>query len=246
MPTCHLDSASNTKFLEILSGHGGLSKALQSLGHIVHSCYKKNDPKHDILDKKCARRIKRLIEKINCIGVWFGMPCGTFTSARRYDGKGPKPIRSREHVLGLPTLCGRDKLRVDLANKLVDLMYDLCLLCWKTGTSFYIDNPRSSLLWVMPTMKLLAFLTGVQQVRFDYCQFGATLKKKFKTIMFLATFSSSIMNQFAQFVDVKYVLLSALLTPLYRATLKTAIPNNHFVLLLLNLILQHYVPNGHN
>ena len=184
MPTCHLDSASNTKFLEILSGHGGLSKALQSLGHIVHSCDKKNDPKHDILDKKCARRIKLLIEKINCIGVWFGMPCGTFTSARRYDGKGPKPIRSREHVLGLPTLCGRDKLRVDLANKLVDLMYDLCLLCWKTGTSFYIDNPRSSLLWVMPTMKLLAFLTGVQQVRFDYCQFGATWKKHTKQLYF--------------------------------------------------------------
>ena len=90
MSTRHLDSASNTKFLEILSGHGGLSKALQSLGHIIHSYDKNNDPKHDILNKKCARRITRVIEKINCIEIWFGMPCGTFTPARRYDCKGLK------------------------------------------------------------------------------------------------------------------------------------------------------------
>ena len=125
----HSGSASNTKFIEIFSVQCGFSKELQSLGHIVHSYDKKNDPNQDILDKKCARRIQNLIEKINCIGVWFGMPCGTFTSARRYDGNGPKPIRSRGHVLGLPTLSGRDKLFLDLANKLVDLMYDLCLLC---------------------------------------------------------------------------------------------------------------------
>ena len=95
----------------------------------MHSYDKNNDLKQDILDKKCARQIKRFIEKVNCIGVWFGMPCGTFTSARRHDGNGPIPFRSRAHIHGLPTLSGRDKLRLDLANKLVDLMYDLCLLC---------------------------------------------------------------------------------------------------------------------
>ena len=26
------------------------------------------------------------INKISCMGVWFGMPCGTATSARRHDG----------------------------------------------------------------------------------------------------------------------------------------------------------------
>ena len=88
----HSGSASNTKFIEIFSGQCGFSKALQSLGHIVHSYDKNNDPKQDVLDKTCTRRINKLIEKINCIGVWFGMPCGTFTSARRYDGNGPKPF----------------------------------------------------------------------------------------------------------------------------------------------------------
>ena len=187
----HSGSASNTQFIEIFSGQCGPSTALQSLGHTVHSYDKKNDPNQDVLDKKCAQRIRQIIEKIHCIGVWFGMPCGTFTSARRYDGKGPKPLRSRERILGVPTLSGRDKLRVDLANELVDLMYDLCLLCRKTGTSFYIENPRSSLLWAMPKMKLLACLTGVQKVRFDYCQFGAPWNKP-TTVMF---FSSTLFKR---------------------------------------------------
>ena len=42
------------------------------------------------------------------------------------------------------TLDMGNKLRVDLANELVNLMYDLCLLCLKTGTNFYIENTHSS------------------------------------------------------------------------------------------------------
>ena len=100
------------------------------------------------LDKARARQIQQLIEKISCIGVWFGMPCGTFTSARRYDGKDPKLLRSREHVLGFPNFTGRVKLLLDLANDVVNLMYDLCLLGWKTGTNLYIENPRIGYYWL--------------------------------------------------------------------------------------------------
>ena len=79
-------------------------------------------------------------------------------------------------------------MRVDLANELVNLMYDLCLLSWETGTSFYIENPRSSLLWAMPQMKLLASLPGVQKVRVDCCQFGAPWKKPTTVLFFGNTF----------------------------------------------------------
>ena len=104
--------------------------------------------------------------------VWFGMPCSIFTSARKHDGKGPKLLRSRQHSLGFPNLIGRDKMRVDLANDLVNLTYELCLQCCKTNNNFYFEKTCSSLLWAMPHMRLLATLPDVQKVRFDYCQFG--------------------------------------------------------------------------
>ena len=173
------------------------------------------------------------------------MPCGTFTSARRYDGKRPKPLRSREHILGFPILCGRDKLRVDLANELVDLMYDLCLLCWKTSTSFYIENPRSSLLWAMPRMKLLASLPGVQKKSFDYCQFGAPWKKP-TTVLFVGNTFFKQNESVCAVREMKYVPSLVLLASLYRATLEIARKSYHFVHLLLNPILQHFVPNGHS
>ena len=33
---------------------------------------------------------------------WLGMPCTSFTRARKNDGLGPGPIRSDEYVAGLP------------------------------------------------------------------------------------------------------------------------------------------------
>ena len=76
--------------------------------------------------------------------VWHALR--TFTSACKHDGEGPKPLRSREQILGFPNLTRRYKMRVDLANELVNLMCELSLQCWKTGTNFYIENPRNSLL----------------------------------------------------------------------------------------------------
>ena len=50
-----LATSNTTQFIEMFSGQCGLSKALQSLGHVVHSYDKKNDPNQDALDKKYAQ-----------------------------------------------------------------------------------------------------------------------------------------------------------------------------------------------
>ena len=77
--------------------------------------------------------IRQLINQIGGMGACFGMPFGIFWLARRLDGTLLKPFRSREHCLGFPNVTGRDILRVDLANELVDFMYELCIHCWKHG-----------------------------------------------------------------------------------------------------------------
>ena len=92
--------------------------------------------------------------------------------ARRHDGKGPKPLRSRQFIHGFPDFKRRDKLRLESANEIVAAMYDLCLHCVKANVFVYIENLRSSLLWIMPSTKALASLPAIQKVRHDYCQFG--------------------------------------------------------------------------
>ena len=73
----------------------------------------------------------------------------TRSAARAYGLECPAvPLRRLESstTRGLNFSAGRDKVRVDLANDLVNLMYELCLQGLKKGTNFDIENPRSSLL----------------------------------------------------------------------------------------------------
>ncbi len=111
------------------------------------------------------------------MGIWFALPCGTFSSARRNDGKGPKPLRSKKYVTGFPSLTGRDKKRVGSANELVQIVTKLCELCTQIGVPWVIENPRSSLIWQMPSLKKLATKSKAEFSRYDSCQFGTDWQK---------------------------------------------------------------------
>ena len=162
-------------FIEMFAGARVLGKSVKSWDVYVHLFDVKNKCKSkpmDLLDARCQEHIGELLASPNCGGLWFAMPGGTFSSARRYDGKGPRPLRSREYVTGFPSVTGRDTARVASANELVKVMSRLYCQAVDHDMPFMIENPRSSLLWQMPLAKELAAKTGVDFSRYDYCQFG--------------------------------------------------------------------------
>ena len=114
-------------FLEIFSGPGRLAAALRMQGVTAHEFDLTEQGGHkDLLTKKVLHEIVGLINDPNCIGVWFGFPCGTFSSARRNDG-GPPPLRgvNSKDIWGFPHLRGRERDRVRSANKLLFRMHHL-------------------------------------------------------------------------------------------------------------------------
>ncbi len=101
-------------FIEMFSGTGGLGRGVETYDVHVHYFDIKNRREsvpQNLLGPKCQEHINNLLNDPNCMGIWFALPCGTFSSARRNDGKGPKPLRCKKHVTGLPTLTGHDKKR---------------------------------------------------------------------------------------------------------------------------------------
>jgi hypothetical protein len=74
-------------------------------------------------------------------------PCGTASRAREIPLKGrefqPRPFRSSEHPLGLPTLEGIDKERVTKANLLYRFSIALCFFLLSHGRVFFLENPTS-------------------------------------------------------------------------------------------------------
>ena len=91
----------------------------------------------NLLHANVLKELRALIQHPLCRGVWFGYPCGTFSSARRYDG-GPLPLRgtNSKDIWGLPHLEGKERARVDSANKLLLRMNELMKLCESNGVPF--------------------------------------------------------------------------------------------------------------
>ena len=133
----------------------------------------------NLMNKDTRRRIKELISSGKCLGVWFGFPCGTFSRARRHDGKGTPPLRGNcpRTLKGLPGLKPSQRKRVLSANKLLFYTYELCSLCMKHKVPFYLENPRSSRVWLWPTVKKLLRDKATTALLVDYCQYGTDYKK---------------------------------------------------------------------
>jgi hypothetical protein len=110
--------------------------------------------------------------------VWFGYPCGTFSSARRFDG-GPPPLRgtNSKDVWGLSDIAGEERARINSANKLLLRMNELMKLGENCKVPFYLENPQSSRLWMHPVIRKWLLNKSSHRVEFDYCQFGTQWEK---------------------------------------------------------------------
>ena len=107
--------------------------------------------------------------------VHFGTPCSSFSQARQDDG-GPPPIRSEEHIRGLPGLSAADQAKVELGNALAEIT--LALISKLTLQQLWsIENPAHSYLWKLPAMMDLANTQGVLRVEFHMCQYGHRSRK---------------------------------------------------------------------
>jgi len=105
------------------------------------------------------------------------MPCTSFSIARKKDGKGPGPLRSREFLWGLPNLSPADQKKVSIGNRLLMFSMRLLQLCEHVGIPYILENPESSLAWSMPPMQSFLRRFAPFVVGLDYCQFGEPWKK---------------------------------------------------------------------
>ena len=134
---------------------------------------------------------------MQCSGVkavHFGLPCGTGGRAReipisrrlRLQGAPqPKPLRSEQHVLGLPNLKAADRARVDAANKLASAVVDVIHSLWRSKVFFVVENPVRSHMWSVLAyfvrqkhdMDFSRWWTQLHHCDMDACMWGSERKK---------------------------------------------------------------------
>ena len=170
-------------FEKVFCGLGRLSKAAKDLGFHTVSIDKVCKAQGvkvlqlDLSRKEGRSLLKDVLDRPGVVWVHWAPPCGTFSRAReiRHPG-GPRPLRDRNFVRGLPSLKDfRDRARVRAANSLVELMSSWCRHVSEKGVCWSIENPTNSLIWLFPGLSGLVAKSHV--VTLHACMFGSTRRK---------------------------------------------------------------------
>ena len=168
-------------FLDFFSGSGHLWKALRAqLGHaatVVEIDFL-HGPQFDLTKRSLQRFVANLIKKHRVIMVWLGTPCTTWSRARRGGGSGPPPIRTNEHIWGLPHLSDCDQNKINKGNLMLKFSAYIFRLCIRHKVAVALENPHSSMLWQTPQMKYLLQHREVDSDYTDFCQEGCLFRKR--------------------------------------------------------------------
>ncbi len=74
-------------------------------------------------------------------------------------------------------MVGKERARVNSANKLLLRMHELMKDCESYNVPFYLENPQSPKVWMHPIIRKWVQHKTSHKVEFDYCQFGTAWKK---------------------------------------------------------------------
>ena len=116
--------------------------------------------------------------------VMLAPPCGTASRAReipiaakhRLKKKAqPQPLRSDRFPMGLPTLRGVAKLKVQAANRLYKFASKVIKICVEKDIPVICENPRRSIMWLTDFFTDLAEICRFQHVH--SCMYGAREKE---------------------------------------------------------------------
>ena len=160
---------------------------------------------HDLTTDSFYESILQRCHRGEFIAVMAAPPCSTFSIARFFDRRasalaagrpppvdsGPPPVRSKDHITGLPDLAPARLKEVTLANTLVRRTVAICLAALHSGAEFAIENPadrsdrdkpwfiddRHGPIWHMPEMLALTKHSGAEAVTFPLCALGARVQK---------------------------------------------------------------------
>ena len=164
-------------FIEIFCGCGRLGKAVSRECNLPVLLWDVNfGPEYDLLVPGNRRLILGWLRSGRIKGGHLGLPCNSFTRARD-NPPGPPPLRSNQHVLGLPNLSPKDQIKVDIGNclmKFAVLVLNISLLLHVPMT---LENPRTSRLWLCPQIQKLLRRKHVLVVHVEFCMFGTAWKK---------------------------------------------------------------------
>ena len=168
--------------LEIFAGTARITTALRKVGFDAFPIDTCIFPSHNVLLKDVEHTIHHWLRSGKVEMVWLGMPCTTFSRARKHDGIGPGPLRTEQYIWGLPSLSDSDRYKLRQGNKLFLFTLRIMEICIECNIPFVVENPFSSMAWQVPLMKRFIDRHQCLQCNLDFCMYGEEWKKPTKLV----------------------------------------------------------------
>lgn len=163
--------------LEVFAGTARITQAFRDLGFSAYPIDICIHPSHDVLNREVGHKIVHLLQSRRVRFLWLGMPCTSFSQARKNDGLGPGPLRDPDNLHGLPNLSRRDQQKVNTGNALLVFTIYLMSVCESLHIPYALENPSSSFAWKMPELVKFSNRHSPTHILLHYCQFGEPHKK---------------------------------------------------------------------
>ena len=128
---------------DLFSGVGGVAKQVRLLGveaveiDIVHG------PEHDMLKTDNQVSFMASLRAGHFRSVMIALDCKSFSRARR--GR-PPPVRSSDHIWGLPFLSEKDSDLLNRGNRLAVFVAKILRECIRRRILFVLENHLTSML----------------------------------------------------------------------------------------------------
>ena len=118
-------------------------------------------------------------------GVGGGPPCETYSAARLLPD-GPPPLRSHDHITGLPWNSPKGWKQTQLGSILMRFILQMILLVARIGGCAFLEHPafpiwammhRPSSIWSTKVVRLLRRLACTEVLTLDQCIYGCPARK---------------------------------------------------------------------
>ena len=105
--------------------------------------------------------VESMMQFLKPIWAHWGLPCGTCSRAREKPlsrtlraagAPEPRPLRSSEHLMGIPGLTSSEKSRVESANDICRMAIPILMIAFKLHCIVSLENPPRSWLWSVLAM----------------------------------------------------------------------------------------------
>jgi hypothetical protein len=164
--------------VELFSGCAGFSKTLSEIGITCQAWDIIDSPHGDILLTRNRKTLEAMLRSGSVLLLFAGLPCRSWSIARKHDGVGPPPLRDDHRFLwGLPNLNETDQVKGLLGDQLWLVTFRLICLAASLGLPCIIENPKSSRVWMPKQMGDLMRRSCARFAEAHCCQYQKPWKK---------------------------------------------------------------------